>query len=139
MTAQTSIQQRATQSDAPVDLQAPHSAAQGTSQPQSVSVSHGSGEAQGEGNGTGNVNTAKVAGVSLLVAGAAIIVAVFAAGFMRTRVERGLGRLFRRIAESAEEIEVPLLLPLTIAEMIREVLTDRRVMAPPSGEQPAMN
>ncbi len=139
MTAQTSIQQRATQSGSRVDLRASPSAAQDTSQPQPVNVSQASGEAQGERDGTGNVNTAKVAGVSLLVAGAAIIVAVFAAGFMRTRVERGFRRLFRRIADSAEEIEVPLLLPLTIAEVIREVLTDRRVMTPPSGEQPAMN
>ncbi len=121
MTTQTSVQQRAAPSVGQVDLPASH------------------GAPQGERDGQENINTAKVASISLLVAGAAIIVTVFAAGFMRTRVERGLGRLFSRIADSAAEIEVPLVLPLTIAETIREVLAGRRVMEPPSGEQPAMN
>ncbi len=139
MTAQTSIQQRAAPSGGQVDLLTSHGAAQAMGQQQPGSFTPGLGEAQGEHDGHGDIHTAKVASVSLLVAGAAIIVTVFAAGFMRTRVERGLGRLFRRIADSADEIEVPLLLPLTIAETIREVLAGRRVMAPPSEEQPAMN
>lgn len=72
--------------------------------------------------------TAMLVGVPLLAG-----VALFVAGFMRAPIERA----FRRLVEAAEDIDVPLLLPVAVAEAVREVLAGRRAMADISAEQRA--
>lgn len=117
MISQTSIQPQA-----PSHVQPPGSSATGEN------------IASGTPDADGGPSTTQVAGAGILVAAMALIVTVFVAGFMRTRVERGVRHTYRRLADIADDIDVPLLLPLTIVETIREVLAGRRVMAPPSGE-----
>lgn len=82
----------------------------------------------------GRTSAAQFAGAGMLIAAVAIILGVFGAGFMRTRVERGFRHLFRRLADSAENIDIPLLLPLTLVETLLELLADRRIMVRQSVE-----
>jgi hypothetical protein len=82
------------------------------------------------------VDTAgRVIGTTALVAGGVLLVAagLFAAGFMRSPIEQALRRLVDRI----EVIELPLALPLTIAEIIRETRANSRIMAEMRAGQPA--
>jgi hypothetical protein len=74
------------------------------------------------------VTTALVAGGVLLVAAGLV-----AAGFMRSPIEQALRRLVDRI----EVVELPLALPLTIAEIIRETRANSRIMAEMRAGQPA--
>jgi len=74
-----------------------------------------------------------VARTTTLIAGGAILVAValFAAGFMRTGIEQAL----RRVVDRFAEVEVPVVLPLTIAETVRELRTDKRIMSEARADQ----
>jgi hypothetical protein len=78
-------------------------------------------------------NAEHVARTTTLIAGGAILVAValFAAGFMRTGIEQAL----RRFVERVEEVEVPVVLPLTIAETVRELRSDMRIMSETRADQ----
>lgn len=51
--------------------------------------------------------------------------ALFAAGFMRPQLERALRRLFERVVD----MDVPLMLPVYMAEAVQELLVERRMIA----------
>lgn len=70
--------------------------------------------------------TARDGGMALLV-----VIALFVAGVMRIRTERAA----RRMLEKVEDIEVPLLLPVTIAETAWELVAGRRSITELSAEQ----
>lgn len=125
MTIQTSIPQRAAPSGGQEDVLASFGAAQGASR-----------EPQRERVENVTPTTPAGGGGGILVAAVLIFAAVFVAGFMRTRVERGVRRLSRRLGDRAANIDVPLALPLAVADTIRQVLAERRGTASSSGEQP---
>jgi hypothetical protein len=81
-------------------------------------------------------NAEHVARTTTLIAGGAILVAaaLFAAGVMRTGIEQAL----RRFVETVGEVEMPVLLPLTIAETVRELRTDMRIMSEMRADQRAV-
>ena len=127
MAVHDSAIQRAAQPDAQEDLLASQSATQNMTLPQQddscafrESPTRGK---QGEHRPAGD--TERVGRTSVLVAGGAILVAVaiFGAGFMRAPIEQALRRLRDRI----EVVEVPLVLPVTIAETVRELRADSRI------------
>ena len=60
-----------------------------------------------------------------------VVITLFVAGFMRIRTERAA----RRMLEKVEDIEVPLLLPVTIAETAWELVAGRRSITELSAEQ----
>lgn len=70
--------------------------------------------------------TARDGGMALLV-----VITLFVAGFMRIRTERAA----RRMLERVEDIEVPLLLPVTLAETAWELVAGRRSITELSAEQ----
>jgi hypothetical protein len=138
MAVQESAEQRAARTHAQKDLQASQSATQNMSQPQqegSVAIrTSGVPGKQVETQLVGSVE--HVARTTTLIAGGAILVAValFAAGFMRTGIEQAL----RRFVERVEEVDVPVLLPVTIAETVRELRTDMRIMSEMRADQRAV-
>lgn len=68
--------------------------------------------------------TEKNATTVAIAVAALAVVALFAAGLMRSPIERTL----RRLAETAEDIRVPLFIPVTLVETVRELVADRRAM-----------
>lgn len=72
---------------------------------------------------------------ALLTGGAILVaaIAIFAAGFMRRPIEQALRRLLYRI----EAAELPLALPVTIAETIRELRDSSRIMSEMRADQDA--
>jgi hypothetical protein len=65
-------------------------------------------------------------GTTVLVAGGALLAAaLFAAGFLRVPIEQALRRLVDRI----EVVQLPLVLPITIAETVQELRANSRVMS----------
>ncbi|HEU5442016.1 MAG TPA: hypothetical protein VFU88_22235 [Ktedonobacterales bacterium] len=68
-------------------------------------------------------------GVPILVASALIL-----AGLMRPRIEHGL----RRLVEKAADMHVPVLLPVAIAESVREVINSRRAFAETTADPDAV-
>ncbi len=73
-----------------------------------------------------------LAGTAALLVGfaALAIVTLFLAGFMRERTERGL----RHLVDRAEQIDVPLFLPVSFARAALELFTDRDISAKPSAK-----
>jgi hypothetical protein len=129
MAVHESANQRAAQPDAQEDLLAPQSATQSMTLPQQdeslVQRESPTQGKQGEQRLAGDAE--HVGRATVLVAGGAILVAVaiFGAGFMRTPIEQALRRLRDRIAI----VDLPLVLPITIAETVRELRTDSRIMS----------
>ena len=135
MAVQESAEQRAARTHAQKDLQASQSATQNIIQPQQEgSVAIRKSGVPGKQGETQLVGSAEhVARTTTLIAGGDILVAValFAAGFMRTGIERAL----RRVVDRFAEVEVPVVLPLTIAETVRELRTDMRIMSETRADQ----
>ncbi|MGZ3581593.1 MAG: hypothetical protein ACXWQR_09490 [Ktedonobacterales bacterium] len=127
MEVQTSVQQRTTQPGGQEDLLAPQSDTLG-------SIATGVNAAEGKQDENDAPSPAQVVGVGVLIAATAIIVGVFGAGFMRKRIEQTVRRLSRRVVDGSYDINVPLMLPVAIAEALREMLVGRRVMAPPPAD-----
>jgi hypothetical protein len=135
MAVQESVEQRAARTHAHKDLLASQSATLNVTPPQQEgSVAIRKSGVPGKHRETQLAGNAEhVARTTTLIAGGAILVAValFAAGFMRTGIEQAL----RRFVERVEEVEVPVLLPLTIAETVRELRTDMRIMSETRADQ----
>ena len=135
MALQESVEQRAARTHIQKDPLASQSATLNMTPPQqegSVAIQKsGVPGKQGETQLAGNAE--HVARTTTLIAGGAILVAValFAAGFMRTGIERAL----RRVVDRFAEVEVPVVLPLTIAETVRELRTDMRIMSETRADQ----
>lgn len=127
MAVQPSVQQRATQIGSQEDRLVSRSATPG-------SITTGVNASEGKQDENGAPSTSEVVGVGVLIAATAIIAGVFGAGFMGKRIEKTVRRLSRRIVDSSYDINIPLMLPLAIAETLREMLVGRRVMAPPRGK-----
>lgn len=74
-------------------------------------------------------------GAAVLVTGGALLVtaALFAAGFMRKPIEQAV----RRCADRIELVELPLVLPLTFLEVIREMRANSRAVSEIRGQQHA--
>jgi hypothetical protein len=138
MAVQESAEQSAARTYAQKDLQASQSATQNMTPPQQEgSVATRKSGVPGKKGETQLVGSAEhVARTTTLIAGGAILVAValFAAGFMRTGIEQA----FRRFVERVEEVDVPVLLPVTIAETVRELRTDMRIMSEMRADQRAV-
>ncbi len=62
---------------------------------------------------------------ALACAAILVISALFIAGFMRPQLERTL----RRLIDHIEDMDVPLMLPVYIAEAAQELLAERRMVA----------
>jgi hypothetical protein len=135
MAVRESVEQRAARTHAQKDLLASQSATLNMTQPQqegSIAIrKRGVPGKQGETQLAGNAE--HVARTTTLIAGGAILVtvALFAAGFMRTGIEQAL----RRVVDRFAEVEVPIVLPLTIAETVRELCTDMRIMSEARADQ----
>lgn len=69
-----------------------------------------------------------------IFAGAALVVTIALFGIGLTR--RHVAPAYHRVMSRAEQIDVPLLFPLIVAEFIRELIADRREM-PLIAEHPA--
>ena len=74
-------------------------------------------------------------GAAVLVAGGALLVtaALFAAGFMRRPIEQALRRCLDRI----ELVDLPLVLPMTFLEIIRESRANSRAVSQIRAQQRA--
>jgi hypothetical protein len=135
MAVQESVEQRAARTHAQKDPLASQSATLNmTQQQQEGSVAIRKSEVPGkQGKMQLAANAEHVARATTLITGGAILVAValFAAGFMRTGIEQAL----RRFVDRFEEVEMPVLLPLTIAETVRELRTDMRIMSETRADQ----
>lgn len=81
-----------------------------------------------------NDHLARSAAIDVGVA-AVVAATLFVAGLMRSRIER----VVRRLIENAEDIDVPLSLPIAVVETVREVLADRRIVAESSADRQATN
>lgn len=130
MAAQTSIQQRPkpnTRKDHPTSLAVTEVTAENMVQPDRRAAVHDA-TIIGERGGKRSVpsaegftrSTAALACVAILV-----VSALFVAGFMRPQLER----ILRRLVEQIEDMDVPLMLPVYIAEVAQELLTERRMIA----------
>jgi len=135
MAVQETVEQRAARTHAQKDPLASQSATLNMTPPQQEgSVAIRKSEAPGKQGETQLAGKAEhVARTTTLIAGGAILVAValFAAGFMRTGIEQAL----RRVVDRFAEVEVPVVLPLTIAETVRELRTDKRIMSEARADQ----
>lgn len=129
MAVHESANQRAAQPDAQAELLAPQSATQNMTLPQQdESLAQRESPMQGkQGDHRLACDAAHVERATVLIAGGAILVAVaiFGAGFMRAPIEQAL----RRLRERIEIVDLPLVLPITIAETVRELRTDSRIMS----------
>jgi hypothetical protein len=129
MAIRGSVEHGVARPDAQKDLPASHSATQSMTLPQQdqrrAEQERSKQEKQVEQALAGSVE--HVARASALLAGGAVLVAIgfFAAGFMRRPIEQTV----RRLADRLEGVELPLVLPATIAETIREVRANSRIMA----------
>ena len=129
MAIRPSIEHGVARPDAPKDLLASQSATQSMTLPQQdqsrVEQERSKQGKQGEQPPAGS--TEHVERATALLAGGAILVAIglFAAGFMRRPIEQAV----RRLADRLEGVELPLVLPATIAETVREVRASSRIMA----------
>jgi hypothetical protein len=129
MAIRASVEHGVARPDAQKDLLAAQSAAQSMTLPQQdqsrVEQERSKQGKQGEQPPAGRAEHGVRA--SALLAGGAILVAIglFAAGFMRRPIEQAV----RRLADRLEGVELPLVLPATIAETVREVRASSRIMA----------
>jgi hypothetical protein len=129
MAIRASVEHGVARPDAQKDPLASQSAAQSMTRPQQdqscIEQESSKRGKQGEQPPTGNAE--HVVRASALLAGGAILVAVglFAAGFMRRPIEQAV----RRLADRLEGVELPLVLPATIAETVREIRANSRIMA----------
>ena len=129
MAVRASVEQHAARPDAQKDLLAAQSATQDVTPPQ-----HQENLVEREGAEQGKQGEQQPAGEAELVLGAAALVvggalvvaaALFAAGFMRRPIEQALRRLVDRVGCT----ELPLVLPATIAETVRELRANSRIMS----------
>ena len=129
MAIRGSVEHGVARPDSQQDLLASQSATQSMTLPQQdqsrVEQERSKQEKQVEQALAGSVE--HVARATALLAGGAILVAagLFAAGFMRRPIEQAV----RRIVDSIQGVELPLVLPATIAETVREVCASSRIMA----------
>ena len=129
MAIRGSVEHGVARPDGQKDLLASQSATQSMTLPQQgqshVEQERSKQGKQGEQPPAGS--TEHVERATALLAGGAILVAVglFAAGFMRRPIEQAV----RRLADRLEGVELPLVLPATIAETVRELRTDMRIMS----------
>ena len=124
MAVQISIEQRSAQPVVQEDILTSHDMAPVTVRPpQGETRIESKGEpggpvVGGPSRATENTTTTAII-VSIAVAAAG---ALFAAGVLRPH----LTRAFHRLMDSAEEIRVPLVLPMVLAELARELISDRQ-------------